>query len=185
MAWMAVNPRLDAVRGALVYLGEADQLARGVAGSASSWALSEQFVPYDTNFFGGRGSRDPPSAKAVPLIVPAWGWALVAAIALGVPSGFLLPDLWLIGAALGALLGLYGRYALTLSLAEQLRRPSEESVEAIHRALGEAARFMHEAGVQWQGGDPSVADSPWKMRAQIQATLKVLHDAEVQALASG
>lgn len=178
-----VNHRLDAVRGALVYLGEAEQLARGVAGSAGSWALSEQLVPHDTNFVSGPGSRDPPSARALPLILPAWGWALVAAIALGALTAALLPDLWLLGAALGALLGAYGRYALTLSLAEQLRRPSEESVEAIHRALGEAARFMHEAGVEWQGGDPSVAPSPWKMRAQIQATLKVLHDAEVQALA--
>ena len=182
MARVAVDDRLEAVRGALVRLGEAEQLVRGVTGSASAWALREQLVQYDTNLIGGPYSHEFLRSRAFILILPAWGWLLAGAFVLAVPLFLVWFKAWLFGAGIGALLGLYGRYALTLKLSEQLRRPSEEDFEAACRALGEASRLARAAGVPWTGGEPSPADTPWKLRSQIEAKREALRDAEVQAL---
>lgn len=172
------------MRGALTYLGDAERRIRSLRSGSPGWALGEQIAPHDTYFRGGDAVPDGTGAL---LLVPPWGWALVgglmlAALPIVLGAG---STLVIVAGLLGALVGVYGRYRLTLALAEEVRQPSEEAVAEIHQALGEAGRFLHEAGMAWIGADPSVSPAPWKLLPQIHATLKSLHEAEVRALASG
>lgn len=168
-----VDRRQDALRGALTYLGDAERRIRGVQGDHTGWAVTEQLYPDDTRVgYFGPGTRRPEYAWMVPLMAPAWGWMLVGAVALG--SAGALVGLTIAGAIVGAVLGLLGRFWFTLRHADELRRPGEEANAEIHVALGEAARFMHEAGVDWVGGDPSVVAHPWQMLAPLQATAAAL-----------
>ena len=168
-----VDRRQDALRGALTYLGDAERRIRGVQGDHTGWAVMEQLYPDDTRIgYVGPGTRRPEDASMVPLMAPAWGWMLLGAVALGFVGS--LVSLTIVAAIAGALLGLGGRFWFTLRHADQLRRPSEEANAEIHVALGEAARFMHEAGVDWVGGDPSVVAHPWQMLAPVQETAAAL-----------
>ncbi len=166
-----VDRRQDALRGALTYLGDAERKISGIEGGHVGWALMEQIQPYDTRFFGP-GARPPGERATWSLTAPVWGWVLLG----GAIVGLLLTPLSLtvVGALVGAVAGLVGRFCVTLRLAGQLRRPSVEANAEIHAALGEAARFMHEAGVDWVGGDPSVVEHPWQMLGPVRATVAAL-----------
>jgi hypothetical protein len=157
------DPNLDAIRGALTYLDEAERRITSVRGDSLGWAIAEQFVPDDTRYPGGRAPW---------LLAPVWLWALPPALVLGWLTSFL--GLLLVGLIIGAALGVACRVWYTLSLTDKLRNPSEEVTAEIHRALGEAARFMHEAGIDWVGGDPSVVRHPWQMLAPVRATRTLL-----------
>jgi hypothetical protein len=152
------DPRQDAVRGALTYLGDAERRISSVEGDNLGWAVVEQFAPNDT--------RRPEGAPG--LYAPVWLWAVPPAIALALLGS--LVGVWLLGALIGAAVGVAGRVYYTVSVAHLLRRPGEEAMTEIHRALGEAARFMHEAGVEWVGADPSVVGHPGQMLAPVRAT---------------
>lgn len=159
------DARQDAVRGALTYLGEAERRITSVQGDHLGWAIGEQFTPHDT--------RWNLEGRAALLVAPVWLWALPPALVLGLLAN--LVGLLVVGLLVGAAIGAAGRVWLTMSVADRLRRPGEEATSEIHRALGEAARFMHEAGVDWVGGDPSVVQHPWQMLAPVRATMAALH----------
>lgn len=146
------------MRGALTYLGDAERRISAVHGDNLGWAVVEQFSPTDT--------RVPSGAPA--LYMPVWLWAAPPAILLALLGS--LVGVWLLGAMIGAVLGVGARVWYTMSVAHLLRRPGEEAITEIHRALGEASRFMHEAGVEWVGADPSVVGHPWQMLAPVRAT---------------
>ncbi len=161
------------MRGALSYLGDAERRISALRGDALGWAVMEQFAPDDTR------TRHLHHGAALLLIAPSWLWALLAALPLAYLGSFV--GQIFITAVLGAAAGLAGRIWLTRSLADQLRRPSEEATTEIHRALGEAARFMHEAGIDWVGEDPSVLAQPWLMLKPVRATLNALHAADLDS----
>jgi len=168
-----VDRRQDALRGALTYLGDAERRITGVRGDHFGWAVMEQLVQHDT-YIGhiGAHARRPTSAAMRPLMAPPLGWMVLGGGVLGL---LLMPlSLGIVGLIVGALAGLVGRFMLTLRLADELRRPSEEANAEIHVALGEAARFMHEAGVDWVGADPSVVEHPWQMLGPVRATAAAL-----------
>ncbi len=163
------------MRGALTYLGDAERRIRELRAGNTLWAVMEQLHPHDTHIRYTRKRRPP--GRSVPLLIfPAWTWMLLLGVALAVVGS--LVSLTLVGALLGAALGLAGRFWLTLKLADELRSPSDEDLAEIHRALGEASVFMHEAGVAWVGEDPSVSEDPWQMLGAVRATLDALHAAE-------
>lgn len=161
------------MRGALSYLGDAERRISALRGDALGWAVMEQFAPHDTR------TRRLHHGAALLLIAPAWLWALLCAAPF-VYLGSFVGQIF-VAAVLGAAAGLAGRVWLTHSLADQLRRPSEEATAEIHRALGEAARFMHEAGIDWVGEDPSVLPQPWLMLKPVRATLNALHAADLDS----
>lgn len=159
------------MRGALSYLGDAERRITALRDGALGWAVMEQIAPDDTRAV--HLSRGPGRL----LIAPPWLWAALPAALLGLLGN--LVDQFFVLAILGAAAGLGARIWRTRSLADQLRRPDEEATTEIHRALGEAARFLHEAGIDWVGEDPSVLGDPGRMLQPVRATLNALHAADL------
>lgn len=164
--------RSDALRDALMHLEDADRQVAAILRRRRWGIFFHQIMPAE-NIEASAPDGFLPAALVLLAAFPAWMWwlaALIAALAAAVTF-----DLSLVPLAIAALVtAVVARLAITLAYPDDVLGPPDGTID-LTRTLGDAARSLHEArqagcDVGWTGGDPAIADRPWRMLPAIHRT---------------